>query len=230
MRRLPACRLRLSVIYSEKTERGTRLPVCDCLLILTVSRLPAYDCSHRREMRRLPACRLRLSRRLASPGSQNLATHRRMMGIMRTQRNEQRAEINDLKRKVVELEYKLQPRKSKQVMVNGCGIAAINGVYQRSGVVDDVPAYSKSSEYQGKRVAFKLFRCRDREQKRRWFISIVPGLKFPGTDQDIDFYFSDSRDENIPFPLNYKWSTIPERGVEPPPCIDLPSIYSRDNY
>eukprot|EP00956_Cyclotella_meneghiniana_P021640 scaffold39658_cov33-Cyclotella_meneghiniana.AAC.2 len=56
------------VIHSEKTERGTRLPACDCLLILTVSRLPAYDCSHRREMRRLPACRLRLSRRLASPG------------------------------------------------------------------------------------------------------------------------------------------------------------------
>eukprot|EP00956_Cyclotella_meneghiniana_P008876 scaffold12150_cov21-Cyclotella_meneghiniana.AAC.1 len=71
MRRLPACRLRLSVIYSEKTERGTRLPAYDCLLILTVSRLPAYDCSHRREMRRLPACRLRLSRRLASPGWDN---------------------------------------------------------------------------------------------------------------------------------------------------------------
>eukprot|EP00956_Cyclotella_meneghiniana_P000280 scaffold339_cov77-Cyclotella_meneghiniana.AAC.1 len=55
------------VIYSVKTERRTRLPACDCLLILTVSRLPAYDCSRRREMRRLPACRLRLSRRLASP-------------------------------------------------------------------------------------------------------------------------------------------------------------------
>eukprot|EP00956_Cyclotella_meneghiniana_P004343 scaffold5306_cov67-Cyclotella_meneghiniana.AAC.15 len=36
-------------------------------LTLTVSRLPAYDCSRMREMRRLPACRLRLSRQLASP-------------------------------------------------------------------------------------------------------------------------------------------------------------------
>eukprot|EP00956_Cyclotella_meneghiniana_P002603 scaffold3046_cov71-Cyclotella_meneghiniana.AAC.6 len=53
--------------FIEKTERGTRLSACECLLILTVSRLPAYDCSHSREMRRLPACRLRLSRRLASP-------------------------------------------------------------------------------------------------------------------------------------------------------------------
>ena len=40
----------------------------DCLLILTLPRLPTYDCSHRQEMRRLRACRLRLSRRLATPG------------------------------------------------------------------------------------------------------------------------------------------------------------------
>ena len=67
------------VIYSEKTERGTQLPACDCLLILTVSRLPAYDCSHRREMRRLPACRLRLSRRLASPGHNNIQARTQLL-------------------------------------------------------------------------------------------------------------------------------------------------------
>eukprot|EP00956_Cyclotella_meneghiniana_P023977 scaffold47647_cov70-Cyclotella_meneghiniana.AAC.2 len=54
-----AC-LSTPVVAGEK--RGNYPPV-DCDL----SRLPAYDCSHRREMRRLPACRLRLSRRLAIP-------------------------------------------------------------------------------------------------------------------------------------------------------------------
>ena len=38
------------------------------------------------------------------------------------QSNAQRAQINDLKRKVAQLEHELQPHKFKKIMVNGCGI------------------------------------------------------------------------------------------------------------
>ena len=53
-----------------------------------------------------------------------------------------------------------------KIMVEGCGINEINGVYQRQGSNDDVPKYVLKGRYQGKDEEFTLYRCRLRNETR----------------------------------------------------------------
>ena len=46
-----------------------------------------------------------------------------------------------------------------QMVVEGCGIDAINGVFSRDGVNDDVPKYVRRAQYNGTEVEFSLYRC-----------------------------------------------------------------------
>lgn len=62
-----------------------------------------------------------------------------------------------------------------EIVVEGCGISEINGVYKRCGHCDDAPKYSKTGLWDGREEDFMLFRCKLTDNTRRWYISIVPG-------------------------------------------------------
>jgi len=47
-----------------------------------------------------------------------------------------------------------------EIMVEGCGIDEINGVYKRQGSNDDVPKYVHSGRYNGNDEEFTLYRCK----------------------------------------------------------------------
>ena len=46
------------------------------------------------------------------------------------------------------------------MMVEGCGVEEINGVYTKAGRYDGVAKYTKSAHYNGKDEEFTLFRCK----------------------------------------------------------------------
>lgn len=47
-----------------------------------------------------------------------------------------------------------------EIIVDGCGVSEINGIFKHSGSYDGVPKYSMHSRYLGKDVEFSLFRCK----------------------------------------------------------------------
>lgn len=47
---------------------------------------------------------------------------------------------------------------STQMVVEGCGINAINGVFLRDGEHDNVPKYIRRAQYYGREVEFSLYR------------------------------------------------------------------------
>ena len=47
-----------------------------------------------------------------------------------------------------------------EMMVEGCGVEEINGIYKRSGAYDGVPKYVHEARYNGRDEEFSLFRCR----------------------------------------------------------------------
>jgi len=49
---------------------------------------------------------------------------------------------------------------TREIVVKGCGVPEINGVYTRAGAFDGVPKYSQSVRYNGRDEEFSLFRCR----------------------------------------------------------------------
>ena len=53
-----------------------------------------------------------------------------------------------------------------EIIVEGCGIDEINGVYKRQGSNDDVPKYVHSGRYNGNDEEFTLFRCKLMDELR----------------------------------------------------------------
>ena len=47
-----------------------------------------------------------------------------------------------------------------QMVVEGCGIDAINGVFSRDGLNDNAPKYIRRTRYEGREAEFTLYRCR----------------------------------------------------------------------
>lgn len=46
------------------------------------------------------------------------------------------------------------------MLVEGCGVKEINGVYTKAGKYDGVSKYTKAVRYNGKDEEFSLFRCK----------------------------------------------------------------------
>ena len=57
----------------------------------------------------------------------------------------------------------------KAVVVQGCGVSEINGIYEESGKYDSVPKYIRTTRYKGRNEKFTLFRCRLTDNSR-WVI------------------------------------------------------------
>ena len=122
-----------------------------------------------------------------------------------------------------------------EMIVDGCGVAEINGVYKKKGIVDDCPKYVHTARYRGRDEEFHLFRCKLTDNTRRWYISIVPPGAHPGTTKDIDFYAAVPSKAGDVFPPEKNWMCIPNGsdgggGVEPPPMVHpgSPSMYDDD--
>ena len=48
----------------------------------------------------------------------------------------------------------------REMLVEGCGVKEINGVYTKAGKYDGVSKYTKAVRYNGKDEEFSLFRCK----------------------------------------------------------------------
>ena len=48
----------------------------------------------------------------------------------------------------------------REMVVEGCGVPEINGIFTRAGSYDGVSKYTKHTKYQGKEEEFSLFRCK----------------------------------------------------------------------
>ncbi len=48
----------------------------------------------------------------------------------------------------------------REIVVQGCGVPEINGIFTRAGSFDGVSKYTKHTDYQGREEEFSLFRCR----------------------------------------------------------------------
>ena len=102
------------------------------------------------------------------------------------------------------------PIRPAKMIVEGCGIDEINGVYSRVGYYDDVPKYVRTAQFRGRREVFNLYRY----QETSWYISIVPGL-VPGSARDIDFYTSICSES---CPPRDGWQ-ITSNGILPTPTV-----------
>ena len=97
-----------------------------------------------------------------------------------------------------------------EMIVEGCGCSAINGVYRRQGSHENVPMYVRSARYDGQDVVFTMYRY-----VTLWYISIIAGGQEPGTYGDTDFYHVESDD---PRPPSTGWMSDDDEN-DPPPTV-----------
>ncbi|KAL7554446.1 hypothetical protein ACHAWF_017892 [Thalassiosira exigua] len=118
----------------------------------------------------------------------------------------------------------------REMVVEGCGVSEINGIYKRSGHYDDVPKYSRTTRYNGRDEEFSLFRCKLTDNTRRWYISIVPLGSHPGTTKDIDFYAAvpNANGTDGQGPPRDNWMCIPNSDGAMPPPVVYPRPYYDD--
>ena len=101
-----------------------------------------------------------------------------------------------------------------EMIVEGCGLSAVNGVYIRQGSYENAPMYVRRhvrvNPGQDGYGVFTLYRY-----LTLWFISIVPKGSRPGTTSDVDLYHVDSE---ALLPPRTGW-VCGECGIEPPPTV-----------
>ena len=105
-----------------------------------------------------------------------------------------------------------------KMIVEGCGISAINGIYRRQGSNADAPMYVRSAQHNGLDVVFTMYRFIYGSYEPRWYISIVPeGNSRPGSN-DTDFYHVVSKD-HLPPSTGWVCDVSDYHGVDPPPTV-----------
>ena len=53
-----------------------------------------------------------------------------------------------------------------QMVVDGCGVPEINGIYTQTGIFDGVPMYSRTTKFNGREETFSLYRCQLTDKSR----------------------------------------------------------------
>lgn len=88
--------------------------------------------------------------------------------------------------------YRLQAlnaeRVKSKVIVEGAGLAEVNGTYIQGGVHEGTPMYNKEGVWKDREEVFRIFMCTYSNGNKSWCISIVPKGKEPGKTTDVDFY------------------------------------------
>lgn len=106
-----------------------------------------------------------------------------------------------------------------EIIVEGAGNPAVNGVFTRDGFFERASRYNKVGEYHGEQCLFSLFQCNVSNNTKHWYISIVPGNgHVPGTSADTDFYSAPVTETCTEFPPLSGWTKSNE-GRDPPPTL-----------
>merc|ERR1712150_45704 len=106
-----------------------------------------------------------------------------------------------------------------KVIVQGAGLAVVDGEYHPAGTFDRVGKYMREGVWKDRKETFSLFRCHVSDNTKRWYISIVPNNVQPGTNTDIDFYSAPVIEEHSQFPPSKGWTKAGE-GADPPPIVE----------
>jgi hypothetical protein len=87
-----------------------------------------------------------------------------------------------------------------KILVSGAGTPVVNGVYERAGLLDGVPMYSRiDTDFGGVTVSLYRHNCNVNGLDRHlWFFSFLHNAKYPSGDNDIDFYYAFGDDINLP--------------------------------
>lgn len=76
------------------------------------------------------------------------------------------------------------------VVVSAAGVWQVDGLYTFHKVLNGAGVYRKTTRYGEELVDVCIYRCRMQDNSLRWFISIIPENRDPGTEADTDFYYS----------------------------------------
>lgn len=105
------------------------------------------------------------------------------------------------------------------ISVSGAGSLEVNGIYtMTTEICDGLPVYRMRGTWRGRPCSYCLFRCRQDNTMKRWFLSIVPTSMTPGTTEDLDFYSTRSDDGPLESPPGRRWIRGP-KGLDPPPRL-----------
>jgi ubiquitin carboxyl-terminal hydrolase 9/24 len=103
-----------------------------------------------------------------------------------------------------------------QIIVEGAGNPAVNGVYVQDGYFEQACRFVKDGLWNKKQRKFYILQCHVSNNTKHWYISIVPSGASAGTSSDIDFYTAPLSDEDRHIPPAKEW-TISTEGRSPPP-------------
>ncbi|KAL9179461.1 hypothetical protein ACHAXT_008751 [Thalassiosira profunda] len=88
--------------------------------------------------------------------------------------------------------YRLQAltaeRGKSKIIVEGAGLAEVNGTYIQRGVHEGTPMYNKEGVWRDREEVFRIFLCTYSNGNKSWCLSVVPKGKEPGKTTDLDFY------------------------------------------
>ena len=108
-----------------------------------------------------------------------------------------------------------------QVVIEGCGTAAVKGTYHQDGYFESACKYGKEGPWNGNpNQKFNIFQCNVSNNTRHWYISIVPARGQPGTSADIDFYTAPVTQVCEKIPPTTGWTKAQE-GADPPPTLSF---------
>ena len=107
-----------------------------------------------------------------------------------------------------------------QIVIEGAGTRAVNGVYSQDGYFENACKYCKDGRWKESEQKFYIFQCNVSNNTKHWYISIVPFGGNPGTSSDIDFYSAPAGHECLRVPPDKGWVKAPE-GTDPAPRLEF---------
>lgn len=117
---------------------------------------------------------------------------------------------------------------SSLVCVRGAGYDDINGFYLPTNSWDGAALFTKKGVWKSCEVEYSIFRCPCTDGIRRWYISIVPQSTHPGTNVDIDFYYSPATLPHDEIPPSRGWVRASE-GIYPSPDLEVVAMDWNDD-
>jgi hypothetical protein len=106
------------------------------------------------------------------------------------------------------------------ITARGAGFAAVNGSYVRTNNFEDSMRFEKEGIWSNCPHKFAIYACNVSDSTKRWFISIVPHGRNPGTTADVDFYHAPLTRASTTIPPTTGWITDRE-GLDPPPTLEF---------
>lgn len=109
------------------------------------------------------------------------------------------------------------------IVVNGGGAWEVDGTYTFLKVLNGAGVFRKTTKYDDELVEVLIYRCRMQNNTWRWFMSIAPDDRDPGTESDTDFYWSVGNNEGDGLPPTIRWTAIDHK-FSPVPSVMINTI------